>query len=365
MIRPRPFARSLLAALVLGAVPAAASARTVDLGYFEAASTAPDDIVTAEAARAFAADAFGKLDAHIFDPAYKAELRRRQAADLDAALAGRTEWSRGEVEGLLEERLGALSVSHLRVINPVEGRGMFAGFEAPKSSEAAGSAVSAEMRGDIGILRIGSFIVPQITRTALEEARARLKDARVILIDLRGNGGGFPSPISYAIESVIGPDRVISRDRTRAGASRAAPFTMRGFVPDGENAYAAGDIALMERHGDVEWRTRAEAAKDPRPHYLLVDRECGSACDVFAAAVKEHGAGVLLGARTYGAVMGGRAVPLAWPGYALLVPAEASFSPLGRVYEGVGVEPDVGIAACASDRDACLAAALDHIRGAG
>ena len=75
--------------------------------------------------------------------------------------------------------------------------------------------VSAQISNQVGILQVKSFVAAQITRRAVEQAKAELSQAKAILIDLRGNGGGVQSDISYLIEDIIGPDKVFAVERTR------------------------------------------------------------------------------------------------------------------------------------------------------
>jgi len=102
---------------------------------------------------------------------------------------------------------------------------------------------------------------------------------------------------------------------------------------------------------------------------LLVDGKCGSACDSFAAAMKDHRAAKLLGRKTKGHMLSASAFMTSWRGYVVLVPVGLELSPLANVIEGVGVPPDVELAMCDAKTsesqaagDQCLRAALDLIK---
>lgn len=86
----------------------------------------------------------------------------------------------------------------------------------------------------------------------------------------------------------------------------------------------------------------------------MVDNQCGSACDGFAAAVKDHEAAKILGVRTMGALFGAEAFKLKWQGFALIAPVFQVISPKGNIIEGVGVEPDIEIPKCADGGTQCL-----------
>jgi C-terminal processing protease CtpA/Prc len=200
----------------------------------------------------------------------------------------------------------------------------------------------------------------------VEKSIAALADAPAILIDLRGNRGGSVSSVVYLAEHFLGPDKSVGFHRYRTGASRTDPFIHRGYFADEVNHMSACDVALNKKEGYVEWRTPKDAPASRANVWILADGECGSSCDAFTAAMKDHHAATVLGARTAGALLSAVAFRPAWRGYVLLAPVGTVLSPDRKVIEGVGVPPDVEIAACASPageagdgaNDACRAAAL-------
>jgi C-terminal processing protease CtpA/Prc len=214
------------------------------------------------------------------------------------------------------------------------------------------------MRGKVGILRVKSFIVPLITRAELDRAKAQLAEAQVILIDVRRNGGGSGSSVSYLVEDIIGPNKVLSRDRTREGLQTREPYVFRGYFDDAINAEGKAEIELSENYSYIEWRTWLEAQVDLRPHFVLVDDQCGSACDLFAAVIKEYGSAKILGVRTMGALLAGDAFRLEWQGFAVIVPTAQVVLPNGDMVEGIGVQPDIEIPECANGGNQCLEKAI-------
>ncbi|WP_231510284.1 S41 family peptidase [Fischerella sp. PCC 9605] len=262
---------------------------------------------------------------------------------------------------LITNQLKKLSMSHVRLLDPVEGEKLFRLIEQkPSSTDKIAPAVSAQMKGEVGILRVKSFLIPQITRVAVEQAKAQLSNAKVILLDLRGNGGGAGSSISYLIEDLIGPDKVLWTDRTRDGLAIKQPYIFQGYFDDAINAQAEAEIKLSNEKPYTQWRTRSQAKKDPRPHFVLVDDRCGSSCDLFAAAAQEYGV-KLLGVRTMGALYGGEAFKLRWQGFALIAPTIQVASPKGNTIEGVGVQPDIEIPECKSSGKNCLEKAIEVV----
>lgn len=215
------------------------------------------------------------------------------------------------------------------------------------------------MRGEVGVLRVESFIVLLITKAQLEQAKAQLAQAKVILIDVRGNGEGFGSSVSYLVEDIVGSDKVLWRDKTREGLQQQEPYIFRSYFDDAINAEAKAEIELGEQHPYIEWRTRLEAQIDPRPHFILIDNQCGSSCDLFAAIIKDYGSAKILGIRTMGALLGGDAFRLRWQGFALIVPAVQVVSSKGYIIEGVGAQPDIEIPECANHDSQCFERAID------
>ncbi len=331
----------------------------VSLDWFTSSKLKSTDIISSSQARVFINDVYQTLDAKIFDPAFKKEEREQQRSQLITIIDTKPSWSRAELTERISKQLQKLSISHLRILNPTEGEKLFRLIEQkPQSGTKPDPAVSAKMRGDVGILRVKSFLIPQVTKSAINQAKAQLAQAKIILIDLRGNGGGAGSSISYLVEDIVGADKVLWRDRTREGLKMKEPYIFRGYFDDAINAEAEAEIKLANEKPYVEWRTRSEAKRDPRPHYVLVDDQCGSSCDLFVATVQENGGAKLLGVRTMGALLAGEAFKLTWRGFALIAPTAQVISPKGNMIEGVGVQPDFEIPECKNAGKQCLEKAI-------
>ena len=332
----------------------------VSLSWFADSELEPIDIISASEAKAFVNNIYQTFDDEIFDPEFKQEERNRQRQELLAEIDGQPRWTRAELTEHVSNQFDSLSVSHLRILDPVEGEKLFRMIEQePLPDTVPESAISAEMRGRVGILTVRSFLIPQVTKSALDQAKSQLSQAEVILIDVRGNGGGAGSSISYLVEDIVGADKVLWRDRTREGLQMQEPYVFQGYFDDSINAQSEAEIKLSEEQPYVEWRTRSEAKKDPRPHFILIDDQCGSSCDLFAGIIKDYGAATILGVRTMGALFGGDAFRLDWQGFALIVPTLQVTSPKGNTIEGVGVQPDVEIPECQNSGSQCLEKAVE------
>lgn len=338
------------------------SEQEVSLDWFTASPLKDTDMVSTSEAKRFIEDIYQTIDEQIFDPAFKKQEREQNLKELIAEVKTKPNWSRSHLTKRINNQLKKLSMSHLKILDPMEGEKLFRLFEQEPSSDITSEpAVSAEMKGDLGILRVKSFIIPQITKAAVDRAKTQLSDAKVILVDLRGNGGGSVSSISYVIEDIIGADKIIDTERSRRGLAMKEPYIFRGYFEDSLNFGGDAETKLSEEKGYVQWRTRSQAQKDSRPYYILVDDRCGSACDAFAATIQDYQAAKILGVRTMGMLFGGEAFQLRWRGFALIVPVTKVISPKGRIIEGVGVQPDIEISDCKNGGKQCLEKVIEIV----
>jgi Peptidase family S41 len=339
--------------------PSPAASEEVSLEWFTSSQLKPTDTVSASEAKTFLNNVYQKLDNKIFDPAFKQEERNRQLQELLTEIDRKSSWSRAELTERVSRQFKQLSVSHLKILDPVEGEKLLRTIEEkPLPNATPKPSISAEMRGEMGILTIRSFLIPQVTKSALDQAKSQLSQAKVMLIDVRGNIGGAGSSISYLVEDLLGGDKILWRDKTREGLTSQKPYIFRGYFEDRENAGAEAELKLASEQPFVEWRTRSDARRDPRPYFILVDGQCASSCDLFAGIVKNYGAGKILGTRTMGELFGADLIKLNWQGFAIMAPTFQVILPNGNTIEGVGVQPDIQIPECKNGGSQCLDKAI-------
>lgn len=98
---------------------------------------------------------------------------------------------------------------------------------------------------------------------------------------------------------------------------------------------------------------------------VLVDSATGSAAEIFAAVLQDHGRATIVGRKTAGAVLASRFYRLP-DGGELQLSREDYVAPKGRRIEGTGVEPDVKVERALADlragRDPDIEAALRVLR---
>ncbi len=163
---------------------------------------------------------------------------------------------------------------------------------------------------------VARVVVPAFRQGAGKQVRSALAEVRAsrsrgVLLDLRGNGGGR---LDEAVE------------------------TASAFL-DG------GPVVSYSRRGSEQQRLDAVGTGDTRtPVVVLVDGGTASAAEVVAGALQDRGRAVLVGSRTFGkgSVQEPRDLP---DGSALELTVARYTTPSGRSLEGVGLAPDIEVAA--------------------
>ena len=82
-------------------------------------------------------------------------------------------------------------------------------------------------------------------------------------------------------------------------------------------------------------------APGPAPLVVVIDGESASSSEIFAGAIRDHGRGTLVGSRSFGKGSIQGIFPLEVGGVGLRLTTAKFFSPKGKAYSRVGVEPDL------------------------
>jgi carboxyl-terminal processing protease len=183
----------------------------------------------------------------------------------------------------------------------------------------------------IGYLHFTNFIMPLGKR--LISAFDSMRNAKGIIIDLRGNSGGETDLGLLLAGLLVDKETLISTTQTLKGVTqyKAKP---------GKNPYLGSVV-------------------------ILLDEECASESEEMTAGLQALGRAFVIGRRSRGEDMDAtlEGLPMNW--LALLYPVGLSRTPKGVVIEGRGVIPDLDVkltrAELLEGKDAQLEAAIQHL----
>ncbi len=195
-------------------------------------------------------------------------------------------------------------------------------------------AVAIEHVGGAAVIRVRSLLphVDDMERRLDAALAARADDARGLVLDLRGNNGGYDGnaraiAARFAARPIVGGTLRVRLSTT----ARAAHAEWRALAED------------PQRPGwSLPQPVRAEPAR-PKPAAdklaVLVDAGCRSSCESLSLLLRAAGA------RLFGETTGGSSgapvtVPLATSKSRLTIPAWAMFDLNDKPIEGQGVTPD-------------------------
>jgi len=225
------------------------------------------------------------------------------------------------------------------------------------------------MDGGVAYLRIPSFEKREDQLAAVEFLRAHA-DAKALVIDVRGNGGGnTPSELIRALMDRPYQDFSIST------SSFIALFGAYGQVLSTVPADQLGDrekgtLEALAGYQRPQILTPGGIQKPENPIYkgpvfLLADGACGSACEDFLMPFKTSGRARILGEASSGST----GQPFYYDfgnGMGFRVSTKRVYFPDGSQFEGVGIRPDLEIKPTVDDlrkgRDPVLEKALELAR---
>jgi carboxyl-terminal processing protease len=167
---------------------------------------------------------------------------------------------------------------------------------------------SKRLAGGIGYIRFNIFVIPMMDR--IRAAIRSMLDAPGIIIDLRGNPGGFGGMASGIAGSLEAKQISLGAMKLRSGRQAFIAFPQK-------DAYLG-------------------------PVVIMVDGASASTSEIFAAGLQEIGRASVVGERTMGAALPSIIGKL--PTGALFQYAIADFkTPNGVLIEGLGVKPDIEV----------------------
>ena len=181
------------------------------------------------------------------------------------------------------------------------------------------------------VIAVPRFDDPHFEADAVKAVRAAA-GARLILLDVRGNGGGStPEALLHAVMT-----------RSYAGTTVLTPLVNaeddahRSYSPEARRT----PVSFLHYGPDVEVPTPGAYTG---PMALLADGECASACEDLAIRFQSGRRGPLLGEPTFGSTGQPIQVTFAELGMSLHVSTKRESFADGAPFEGVGVRPDIPI----------------------
>ena len=169
--------------------------------------------------------------------------------------------------------------------------------------------VQSRLLGTVGYVALRGFGPTSGVDVRRAVAALDARGATATVLDLRGNGGGYESQ-----------------------AVRVASV----FI-------AAGPVVRIEEPRKRRVENATGGALPARPLAVLVDRDSASGSELVAAALRDRGLAVLVGARTFGKGLVQEITPLP-DGAALKFTTARYLPPSGRDLDRVGITPDLEIA---------------------
>jgi carboxyl-terminal processing protease len=161
-----------------------------------------------------------------------------------------------------------------------------------------------------------------------------------LIIDLRGNPGGLLTSAVEIVDKFVSSGSIVST---------------KGRNPSEDYTYTA--------HRAGTWSM---------PLVVLIDGDSASASEIFAAAIRDHKRGTIVGERSYGKGSVQGIFPLQHAGCGVRLTTAKFYSPAGEPISKVGVSPHVAVRSVAKpvaggslengDGDAVMSAALEISR---
>lgn len=222
------------------------------------------------------------------------------------------------------------------------------------------------LAGNVAYLRLAAMDDDETFVSGVLEALDGFMDAKGLVIDVRGNGGGSRVLLRRMLPRFLAPgsSRVANVAAYRLPPGEA-PNQSEGYLenrflwPTTASTWSAEARAAIEAFAlafEPEWKpgpgpftawhymlveSPVGAPCYERPVVVLLDENCFSATDVFLAAFRGLPGVTLVGTPSGGGSGRARGVGLANSRLGLRMSSMASFRPDGRLYDGSSIEPDV------------------------
>lgn len=175
------------------------------------------------------------------------------------------------------------------------------------------------LSGNVGYLNLTSFYRPNEAREVISAAMSALRHADALILDMRENTGGSPDTVALLASYLFDEPGLALFD-----------IVHRSGGPGGR--FATAESALPERN-------------EARPVYVLTAARTFSAGEGLAFLLQERRRAEVVGERTAGAANPGRPYRINDRIEVTIPNGKVRSAVTGRNWEGVGVLPDIKVAA--------------------
>ncbi|WP_394693148.1 S41 family peptidase [Hyphobacterium sp.] len=299
----------------------------LSLAFLVVPARAQDNPSVDDAARSRVVEGVARqVEENFYDSGIGAEL----AADLRARLAAGEFDAAGNASRLAEQLTAILhprdthfAVRYMGAPPPGGGQGP----QGPQGDPLAAARRAnfgfnevAVLPGNVGYIDMRQFYPAQIGGDTALAALEFIENTDAVIFDMRQNRGGAPSMVQLLISHFLDPASQVPIN-TFLASNREYPGEMISL------AYLPGD------------------ARPDVPLYVLTSARTGSAGEAFPYHLQAMDRATIIGETTYGAGNPGGFFP-AGEGFAVFVSTSRTRNPVtGTNWEGVGVIPDVDVAA--------------------
>ncbi len=192
--------------------------------------------------------------------------------------------------------------------------------------------------GDVEYIRLINFMNDK-TDESLKRAILTNPTAKAFIVDLRGNPGGRVEEMVETIGLLMKDGTIFNEEtRTEQGAiKKTVELTEYGVKQKVEGSFLSPTSQ------------RNRYLLNGRPLVVLVDEFSASASELLAAALKDNGRAVLVGAKTFGKGVGQQILSI--ENGAMVAVTNTRFTNPGGTWAGdgnerrVGIEPNIAVAA--------------------
>jgi hypothetical protein len=193
----------------------------------------------------------------------------------------------------------------------------------------------------VAYIETKGFPGDEATLADVRKFLAAHREAKALIIDARGNGGGGLDEMNLIFREIFAePTTLVTMDiRQAVEEKRGTPFG-----EDPTLRKVSGPPTIVRREHFVTPATAPSPLRNAKV-YLLTSKNTFSAAEHLSLSLKRTGRAVLVGEATGGGAHFGGMIPMG-DGYAAFIPVGRTFDPdTGQSWEGVGVKPDVDVPA--------------------